>query len=62
MVTAPIQTVNALSKSELNKNKKIIDIIPRSINRLFYGSFTRSIRTGFASILWSFSRNFYLNK
>jgi hypothetical protein len=64
MISAPIQTLNVLQKDERNAGKSLrsLFLTPTSsenqlnIKRLFFGSGSRSFRTGAAGVLWFLSR------
>ncbi|KAH9260868.1 hypothetical protein BASA81_001335 [Batrachochytrium salamandrivorans] len=50
MISAPCQTLSVMAKDEVPHREKL------TLNRLFYGSMTRSIRTGAAGVLWFLAR------
>ncbi len=66
MISAPLQTLNAIMKDERNKSRDLKEIfrsdvlskgIKNGIHRLFYGAATRSVRCGGAGILYHFWRD-----
>lgn len=50
MISAPCQTLSVMAKDEVPHRDKL------TLKRLFYGSMTRSIRTGAAGVLWFLAR------
>lgn len=63
MISAPLQTLNVMQKDERNAGRSLNDIFLSkrpgeefSLKRMFYGSATRSLRTGAAGVLWFVSR------
>ncbi|GBG26383.1 Hypothetical Protein FCC1311_026042 [Hondaea fermentalgiana] len=60
MVSAPVQTVNAMMKDERNRSSGLADIVRRdlsqgfvgNVRRLYFGSFIRSLRCGGAGVLY----------
>jgi hypothetical protein len=54
MLSAPFQTLSVVGKDE--RGLSMMRNVVGSPKRLFFGSLTRSIRTGMAGILWFLSR------
>jgi len=64
MISAPLQTLNVMQKDERNYGRSLRSLVfpPAeeggfSFKRLFFGSGSRSFRTGAAGVLWFMSRH-----
>jgi len=63
MISAPLQTLNVVMKSEANVSASLMDVVRSErlgVRRLWKGSLPRSLRTGLAGILWYRARSWVM--